>query len=146
MKIPKSITQELNQYIIESCMGENSFSSADEDLHHKLFNEDYYIIGYYKAEEWLKKHKVNPFEAIAFVQDYERENFGYDAVKSYTDAEKLVNMIVYIIGQEESDNFRETLQNYPALQPDTPSMAKQRKKIILRKKTQAWKKWVNGTN
>ena len=25
----------------------------DEDLHHKVFNEDYYIIGYYQAEQWL---------------------------------------------------------------------------------------------
>ena len=144
MKIPKSLRDELNKYVMESCV--EDFSSTDEDLHHKLFNKDYYIIGYYKAEQWLKKHNLNVFEAIAFVQDYERDHFGYDAVKSYTDAEKLVNMIVYIIGQEEIDNFRETLQNYPALLPDTPSIAKQRKKIILRKKTQAWKKWVNGTN
>jgi|TARA_B110000908_G_scaffold146841_1_gene178089 hypothetical protein len=113
MKIPKSITQELNQYIIESCMGENSFSSADEDLHHKLFNEDYYIIGYYKAEEWLKKHKVNPFEAIAFVQDYERENFGDDAVRFYTDAEKLVNMMVYIIGFDLVEDLKDKIKNYP---------------------------------
>lgn len=24
-----------------------------DDIHHYAFNEDYYIIGYYKAEQWL---------------------------------------------------------------------------------------------
>jgi hypothetical protein len=112
MKIPKSVTQELNQYIVESCMGEMSYSAMDEDLHDKLFNEDYYIIGYYKAEQWLKKHNLNIFQAIAFVQDYESENFGYDCVRSYTDAEKLVNMMTYIIGQELVEVFKNKLQNY----------------------------------
>ena len=89
MKIPKSVDCELYEYAIESCLGENSFSCMDEDLHHKLFNEDYYIIGYYNCEQWLKKHNLNIFEAIAFVQDYESEMFGYDCVRPYTDAEKL---------------------------------------------------------
>tara|TARA_R110002020_G_scaffold460429_1_gene678914 strand:- start:256 stop:444 length:189 start_codon:yes stop_codon:yes gene_type:complete len=35
-----------------------------EDWHFYLFNEDYYIIGSYKAEQWLKRHEVSPFEAI----------------------------------------------------------------------------------
>ena len=115
MKIPKSVIQELNQYIVESCLGENSFSSMDEDLHHKLFNEDYYIIGYYKAEQWLKKHNLNVFEAIAFVEDYERENFGDDAVRSYTDAEKLVNMMVYIIGLDLIEDLKDLIKNYNPL-------------------------------
>jgi hypothetical protein len=71
----------------------------DEDegeLHHQLFNEDYYIIGYYNAEKWLKLHNVTVFEGIEYVQDYERDNFG--ECRNYTDAEKLVNMIVYVIG------------------------------------------------
>jgi hypothetical protein len=34
------------------------------------------------------------------VQDYERDNFGNDAVQTYDNAEKLVNMIVYIVGEE----------------------------------------------
>ena len=112
MKIPKSVTQELNQYIVESCMGEMSYSAMDEDLHYKLFNEDYYIIGYYKAEQWLKKHNLNIFQAIAFCQDYESKNFGYDCVRSYTDAEKLVSMLTYIIGQELVEVFKNKLQDY----------------------------------
>ena len=112
MKIPISVIHELNAYICESCMGEMSYSSLDEDLHEKIFNEQLYIIGYYNCEQWLKKHNLNIFEAIAFVQDYESENFGKDCVRSYTDAEKLVNMMTYIIGQELVEIYQNKLKNF----------------------------------
>ena len=70
----------------------------DQDLHHQIFNTDYYVIGRWHAEQWLKKHNVSVFEAIEFVQEYEKDNFG--ETQTYTDAEKLVNMITYIIGEE----------------------------------------------
>ena len=92
-----SIKTELREYIKDNITGVNC---NDEDLHFHLFNEDYYIIGYHKAEQWLKKHDISVFEGIQFVQDYEKENFGDDAVRTYDNAETLVNMIVYIIGEE----------------------------------------------
>ena len=92
-----SIKTELKQYIEDNI---KDIDCQDEDLHHELFNVDYYIIGYYQAEQWLKEHDVSVFEGIEFVQDYERENFGDDAVRTYDNAETLVNMIVYIIGEE----------------------------------------------
>ena len=97
----EDIKTELREYIKDNI---NDFDINDkefsEDLHFYLFNQDYYIIGYYRAEQWLKKHNISVFEGIQFVQDYERENFGDDAVRTYDNAEKLVNMIVYIIGEE----------------------------------------------
>ena len=33
-----------------------------DDLHHHLFNEDYFIIGYYKAEVWIKENDLNSCE------------------------------------------------------------------------------------
>lgn len=92
-----TIKTELTQYIQDNIL---LTDKQFEDLHSRLFNEDYYIIGYYKAEQWLKKHNISVFEGIAFVQDYERERFGDDAIGTYDNAEKLVNMIVYIIGEE----------------------------------------------
>jgi hypothetical protein len=92
-----TIKTELKEYIKDNI---NDFDCHDDDLHHNLFNMDYYIIGYYQAEQWLKKHDISVFEGIEFVQDYERNNFGDDAVQTYDNAEKLVNMIVYIIGEE----------------------------------------------
>ena len=92
----KSIQEELNQYA-EEARNDFDFESFP-DIHHRLFNEDYYIIGYHKASEWLKKHNVDTFEGIAFVQDYEKFNFGQARI--YDNAETLVNMIVYIIGED----------------------------------------------
>tara|TARA_R110001606_G_C14878176_1_gene590868 strand:+ start:45 stop:371 length:327 start_codon:yes stop_codon:yes gene_type:complete len=92
-----TIKTELKNYIEENI---NNYDCNDEDLHFHLFNEDYYIIGYYKAEQWLKGHNISVFEGIEFVQDYERDNFGDDAVRTYDNAETLVNMIVYIVGEE----------------------------------------------
>ena len=101
------IKEELKEHIedniqnyTESVFEYEYYDGCENDLHHQLFNEDYYLIGYYNCEQWLKKHGVNIFDGIAFVQEYEEENFGDDAVRIYDNAETLVNMIVYIIGEE----------------------------------------------
>ena len=80
-----------------------------DDLHHHAFNTDYYIIGYYQAEQWLKEHDISIFEGIEFVQDYERDNFGNDGIRNYTNAEQLVNMITYIIGYDVVNELKEEL-------------------------------------
>jgi hypothetical protein len=95
-----TIKTELKQYIQDNVLLTDEQKDNMDDLHFHLFNEDYYIIGYYKAEQWLKEHNISVFEGLEFVQDYERENFGDDAIGTYDNAEKLVNMIVYIIGEE----------------------------------------------
>ena len=66
------------------------------DLHHEIFNMDYYIIGYYQAAQWLG---TDVFEAIGMIQDYEKDNFG----EVYTDlgsSENVANMLAYILGEE----------------------------------------------
>jgi len=67
------------------------------DLHHEVFNTDYYIIGTYKAKEALNEYDV--FEAIEKVQTYEKDNFG-EVYTDLSDPEKVVNMLYYIIGEE----------------------------------------------
>ena len=55
-----SIKEELRIYMnnfIKDLRGEK-FSDGHE-LHQQAFNEDYYIIGYHQAEQWLKKHDVS---------------------------------------------------------------------------------------
>ncbi len=68
------------------------------DLHNELFNTDYFIIGYYKAEEWLKN---NPgiFAAIEEIREYEQSNFG-EVNTDFSSSEKVVNMYAYIKGEE----------------------------------------------
>jgi hypothetical protein len=43
------------------------------------------------------------------VQDYERDNFGDEGVRTYNNAEALVNMITYIIGEEVINSMGEDL-------------------------------------
>ena len=50
-------------------------------MHYELFNVDYYIIGYYQAEQWLSKHDISVFAGIKFVQDYEKNNPNNPYVK-----------------------------------------------------------------
>ena len=94
---------EITQMIIEYLQNYESsevLSEIDnfEELHNEIFNTDYFIIGYYQAEEWLKNN-IGVFNAIGIIKDYEMDQFG----ELYTDissSEKVVNMFVYIIGEE----------------------------------------------
>ena len=109
-----SIKDELKQYVEDNisnydCLGQDWTNKTYEDLHNELFNSQYYLIGYNECEQWLKMHFVSAFDGIAFVQDYERENFGDDAVRTYDNSETLVNMITYIIGEEVVYEFLENL-------------------------------------
>ncbi len=96
-----SIREELSEYIDERVAEMKKYKDLptdDVDLHHALFNQDYYIIGYYQAEQWLLSHKMSSFEAIQIVQEYENEHFG--EARMYDNAEKVVNMLAYIYGEE----------------------------------------------
>ena len=68
------------------------------DLHHELFNTDYFIIGYYAAEQWLIAN-VGIFAAIETIQSYEKDNFG-EVSTDCSSSEKVVNMYAYIKGEE----------------------------------------------
>ena len=83
--------QELKKYDLE----EYTQLVQDGELHNRLFNEDYYIIGTFEAKEWLQNEV---FEVMEFVKDYEVDNFG-ESHTELTNPEKLVNMYVYILGE-----------------------------------------------
>ena len=92
----ESIKEELTAYINEniSMLVYQDF----HDLHHSLFNEDYYLIGYHQCQKWLDEHDISVFEALETIREYEEQNFG--ECKHYTNAETTVNMLVYIYGEE----------------------------------------------
>ena len=78
------------------------------DLHHELFNTDYYIVGTYQAKEWLNSYGV--FDAIEKVMEYENDHFG-EIYTEIHDPEKMANMLAYIIGEEilqESDTLQDS--------------------------------------
>ena len=105
-----SIKTELKDYIIDRV---NDYDNIEElinsnELHHELFNTDYYIIGTYQAKEWLKDHNLCTFEVCDYIKQYEMDNFG----ECYTDLsspEKVVNMLVYIVGEELIYNMEDEL-------------------------------------
>ena len=69
-----------------------------EDLHYEVFNTDYFIIGYYPAEQWLKENFGSVFQAIDIVKEYELENFG--EFNTDINSEAIANMLSYICGEE----------------------------------------------
>ena len=94
-----SIKAELKAHILGMVNDEVLTDDNREDWHFHAFNEDYYIIGYYQASEWLELHGVDAFEAINTVVEYEQDNFGERSTR-VDNAESVVNMYVYILGEE----------------------------------------------
>ena len=87
----QSIKAELIEHI-------NEFDGESKN-HFTMFNEDYYIIGYYQAQQWLKRHNIGELEAVAICNEYELDHFG-EVQSTFEDAEKLVNHLVYWFGQD----------------------------------------------
>tara|TARA_Y100000593_G_scaffold42166_1_gene80781 strand:+ start:168 stop:464 length:297 start_codon:yes stop_codon:yes gene_type:complete len=76
---------------------DNDYLNNDlHDIHHDLFNSDYYIIGIYEATKWLKNEVFN---VIEYIKEYENLHFG-EVTTDFSSAESVVNMYVYIIGEE----------------------------------------------
>ena len=101
-----SIREELSEYITEHA---TDFDMTDEsDLHYNLFNRDYYIIGYYQAEQWLESHNLSVFDAISICNDYEQNHFG-EIRSTFKNAEKLVNHLVYWYGYDLVNELYESL-------------------------------------
>jgi hypothetical protein len=99
----KSVKQELIEYGVQR-LNELELSNRElsevSDVHHKLFNEDYYIIGYHESSEWLKKHDIDVFDGITFCEVQEEDNFGGCHTTKYENSELLVNHIVYWVGMQ----------------------------------------------
>ena len=86
-----SVREELMQHINDT--------ELESRNHFTMFNEDYYIIGYYNASEWLKKHGIGEFEGASICREFEDENFG-ESQTVFDNSETLVNHLVYWYGQE----------------------------------------------
>lgn len=90
--------EQMKQEAVEAIMEElEVYSDYYCDLHNRVFNEDWYIIGTARAKEALKEYDV--FEAIELVQEYEKEQFG-EVNTDLSNPEHLISMVWYIIGDE----------------------------------------------
>ena len=91
--------QDVKNYIIDQLESDVGLDQHISDLHHFLLNEDYFIIGYYQAEQWLKKDNGSIFEAIETIREYEQSNFG-QVTTDLSSSENVANMLAYILGEE----------------------------------------------
>lgn len=89
------------------CLIQSDREIDGSDLHHELFNVDYFIIGYYQAEKWISENYGSAFKAIDRIKEYELSNFG-EQYTDLTDSEKVANMIAYIEGEELLSNLEST--------------------------------------
>ena len=103
----ETLKEDVKNYIIQQLNDEVGLDNDISDLHHYLLNEDYFIIGSYRAEQWLKKDSI--FNAIEKIKDYEQSNFGQVST-DFSSSEKVANMLAYILGEEilyESDIYQQ---------------------------------------
>lgn len=103
-RMQATVKEELASHLIDLINDGVLTNENKDDWHFHAFNEDYYIIGYWEAEQWLKKHNIGTFEAIGICQDWEELNFG-EKQKTYDNAEETVNMLVYVLGDELLNNL-----------------------------------------
>tara|TARA_R100000234_G_C4984425_1_gene172544 strand:+ start:960 stop:1352 length:393 start_codon:yes stop_codon:yes gene_type:complete len=91
--------EDVKNYIIQQLNDDVGLDQHISDLHHYLLNEDYFIIGSYRAEQWLKKDNNSIFEAIETIKDYEQSNFGQVST-DISSSESVANMLAYILGEQ----------------------------------------------
>jgi len=92
------IQEHCEEWLVETIQHQGSDWVMEnlDDLHHECFNTDYYIIGTQDAIEWMGNQAFN---IIQFVKEYEEDNFG-ECGTDLSEPEKVVNMYVYIIGEQ----------------------------------------------
>tara|TARA_B100000242_G_scaffold290772_1_gene262774 strand:- start:333 stop:725 length:393 start_codon:yes stop_codon:yes gene_type:complete len=91
--------QDVKNYIIDRLESDVGLDQHISDLHHYLLNQDYFIIGSYRAEQWLKKDDSSIFEAIEKIREYEDSLFGR-VTTDLSSSENVANMLAYILGEE----------------------------------------------
>ena len=99
--------EDVKEYILDQLEDELKYIDDDEvmdcdgaDLPDRFLNENYFIIGTWKAKQWLG---AETFEAIETIQDYEQHNFG-ETFTDVSDPEKVANMLSYVLGCEILNN------------------------------------------
>lgn len=124
--------KDIVQHAIDKLENLNEGIDASE-VHNVLFNQDYFIIGRFKAEQWLIK---NPgiFTAIGDIKEYEVTNFG-EVTTDISEPEKVVNMYVYIKGEIllAACLIIERKQNKPMSKKDIDTLRSQLTKLLKEK-------------
>ena len=116
MKISKQGLEEIKETILITLKEINDEFINTSELHNRAFNEDYFLVGYYNCEEWLKNN-IGIFNAISMIKNYESVLYG-EVSTDLTNSESVLNMLAYILGGEliseifdESLTIKENIEN-----------------------------------
>ena len=85
----KTLIEDVKQTAIDKLREGIGDGIDASDLHHCLYNEDYFIIGRHKAKQWLGE---DAFEAIERIKNYENEQFG-EVMTDFSEPERVANML-----------------------------------------------------
>lgn len=97
ISIEKELRSHIGELVDDGVLNEDN----KDDWHHLAFNEDYYIIGYFNAEQWLKKHDVSAWEAIETIIKWEKDVFGEVTLKiEDINSERIVNLYIYVVSEQ----------------------------------------------
>lgn len=111
------LKEDVKNYIIDQLTDNVGLDQDISDLHHYLLNEDYFIIGTYKAKKWLGSEV---FDVIETIKEYEQSNFGQVST-DFSDPERVANMCAYVLGEEilfNSDIYQQIQFNKNILEED----------------------------
>ena len=93
------------EYAIDQLDSEVGLDAYIEDLHHHMFNMDYFIIGTYKASKFIGSDLGKILEVCI---DFEKDMGIFDESFYMTilEPEKVVNKLAYVIGYEILNNSK----------------------------------------
>ena len=107
--LSKETKQEIASLILDAINDGRLNDTYVCEIHNEVFNTDYFIIGYYDAEQWLINN-YGVFAAIEKISEYEKDTFG-EILTDSGSSEKVCNMLVYILGEEILSEV-ETISKY----------------------------------
>jgi hypothetical protein len=90
------IIESVRQHAIEGLKELKGHGPEASEIHHRLFNEDLFLIGTYQAKQWLGE---SSWEAIESIKEYEQDNFG-EVTTDLSNPESVANMLAYVIGED----------------------------------------------
>ena len=92
-----NLLKEVKDQAIDYLTDNQDIETYGCDLHHEIFNTDYFCYYDSEAKKYLENYRI--FQAIEEVTEYEKFNFG-EVTTDISNPVKLINMLVYIKGEE----------------------------------------------
>jgi len=102
------IQQHFNDYLEYRRGSQTDIDELRDELIHDCFNSNYYIIGRHRAREWMGEEAFN---IVSFIKDYEEMSFG-EILTDLSEPERVLNMYVYIIGEEIVADYINKLEKW----------------------------------